>query len=288
MTSIVRPVLSVAFLTILSLVAFAANTVLCRLALRDGSIDAASFSTVRLVSGALALWVIVVLFHRGSKPEVARGDWLSALLLFLYALPFSFAYLNLTTGTGALILFGAVQATMIASGLHAGERPHVMEWLGLAIAVGGLIYLVSPGLAAPSPLSAGLMVVAGIAWGAYSLRGRGAVDPVRTTAGNFARTVPLVLAVNLVALPMAHVSAEGVLWAVVSGALASGVGYAIWYTALPGLTATRAATVQLAVPVLSAVAGVILLAEAVTLRLVTAAILILGGVGLALRGRRGA
>ncbi len=285
MIRISRPPLSIAVLTLLALVAFAANTVLCRLALHDGSIDAASFSTIRLASGALALWVIVVLFHRGSKPTVACGNWMSAFMLFLYALPFSFAYLSLTTGTGALILFGAVQATMIASGLHAGERPHVKEWLGLAIAVGGLVYLVSPGLAAPSPLSAGLMVVAGIAWGAYSLRGRGAVDPVRTTAGNFARTVPLALAVSLVALPMAYVSAKGALWAVISGALASGVGYAIWYAALRGLSATRAATVQLAVPVLSAVAGVILLAEVVTLRLIIAAVLILGGVGLALRGR---
>jgi drug/metabolite transporter (DMT)-like permease len=266
-------------------VAFAANTVLCRLALHDGSIDAASFSTIRLASGALTLWAIVVLFQRRSNPGAARGDWSSAFLLFLYALPFSFAYLSLTTGTGALILFGAVQATMIASGLHAGERPHVMEWVGLVIAIGGLIYLVSPGLAAPSPPSAALMVVAGIAWGAYSLRGRGAVDPVRTTAGNFARSVPLALAVSLVALPLAHVSAKGALWAVLSGALASGVGYAIWYAALPALTATRAATVQLSVPVLSAVAGVILLGEAVTLRLVIAAVLILGGVGFALRAR---
>ncbi len=285
MTSITRPPFSIAFLTVLALVAFAANTVLCRLALHDDSIDAASFSTIRLASGALALWLIVVLFHRGPKPAMARGDWPSAFMLFLYALPFSFAYLSLTAGTGALILFGAVQATMIASGLHAGERPHVMEWLGLVIAIGGLVYLVSPGLAGPSPLSAALMVVAGIAWGGYSLRGRGSVDPVRTTAGNFARTVPLALAVSLVALPMANVSAKGTLWAVVSGALASGVGYAIWYAALRGLTATRAATVQLTVPVLSAVAGVILLAEAVTLRLVIAAVLILGGVGLALRGR---
>lgn len=280
-----RPPLPVAVLTVLALAAFAANTVLCRLALRDGSIDAPSFSTIRLASGALALWAIAALFHSRSNPAPARGDWPSAFLLFLYALPFSFAYLDLATGTGALILFGAVQATMIASGLRAGERPHVMEWLGLVVAIGGLIYLVSPGLAAPSPLSAVLMAVAGIAWGAYSLRGRGAVDPVRTTAGNFARSVPLALAVSLVAAPMIHVSAKGVLWAVLSGALASGVGYAIWYAVLPALTATRAATVQLSVPVLSAVAGVILLAEAVTLRLVIAAVLILGGVGLALRAR---
>ncbi len=273
-------------LTIFALVAFAANSVLCRAALGGRRIDAASFTTIRLISGACALVVIAALFDKGVSSFRRRpAKFTSALLLFLYAAAFSFAYLGLTTGTGALVLFGSVQATMLAAALLSGERPHAFEWAGLASALGGLVYLVSPGLSAPPLLSSALMAVAGISWGLYSLLGRGARDPLADTTGNFVFALPLALAVNLLARGGAHVSPPGVVLAVVSGALASGVGYVIWYAALKNLTATRAATVQLPVPVLAAFGGVLFMSESLSLRLVVAATVILGGVALALRGR---
>ena len=265
-----------------ALVAFAANSVFCRLALGESSIDAASFSTVRLVSGAVTLVLITQV--TGSVAE-HRGNWTSASMLFLYAVAFSFAYISLSTGTGALILFGAVQATMILAALYSGERPHMLEWVGLFFALAGLVYLVFPGLSAPSPTGSILMAVAGISWGVYSLRGRGTAGPIAATTGNFVRAVPFVLVVSLVMLQDVHISAKGVLLAVLSGALASGVGYVVWYAALQGLTATRAATVQLSVPVLAAAGGVIFLSEHISIRLLLSAIMILGGVGLSLLGR---
>ena len=213
---------------------------------------------------------------------ILRGSWGSAALLFLYAVPFSFAYVSLNAGTGALILFGAVQATMLVAALSSGERPHLVEWVGLILALGGLVYLVMPGLAAPSPVGCALMVTAGIAWGVYSLRGRGASNPLAETGGNFARSVPLAIGVSMAAAPHAAFHAEGAVLAVVSGALASGLGYVAWYAALSGLSATRAATVQLVVPLMAAAGGVLFLSERITVRLIVAAILILGGVALAL------
>jgi len=266
-------------LTLLALVAFAGNSILCRLALGEQSIDAASFAALRLFSGALVL--LVALRLRGERPT---GSWTAGLALFLYAVPFSFAYLRLSTGTGALILFGTVQAIMIAAGLREGERPHRWEWCGLLLAVSGLVYLVSPGLRAPAHIGSALMVVAGVAWGAYSLRGRSSGSPVAATAGNFLRAVPFALLVSLACLSAAHLSLRGVLLAMFSGAVTSGLGYVIWYAALRGLTTTRAATAQLAVPALAALGGVLLLGEPVTPRLVMAALLILGGVALALQG----
>ncbi len=273
----------IAGLTTMALIAFAANSIFCRFALGDQTIDAASFTTVRLLSGALTLACIVLLTRRGSPLQ--SGNWISASMLFLYAVTFSFAYISLSAGTGALILFGAVQITMILSGLIAGERPRLLEWLGLLAALGGLVYLVLPGLSAPSPLGSALMALAGIAWGVYSLRGRGIDDPVANTTGNFVRAAPLALIVSLIALSNYSLSPKGALLAVLSGALASGLGYVIWYAALRDLTATRAATVQLAVPVIAAIGGIFFLAEAVTLRLTFASIAILGGVGLAISRR---
>jgi drug/metabolite transporter (DMT)-like permease len=267
-------------LTASALACFAANSILCRLALRTAAIDPASFSTVRLVSGAAALAVLARLLRRHGRPR-PRGDWMSAGMLFLYAVPFAFAYLSLSAGTGALILFGCVQSTMIVSALRSGERPHHLEWGGLFLATAGLVYLVLPGLDAPAPRGFVLMVAAGIAWGLYSLHGRGATDPLLDTAGNFARAVPLAAAVSAIAVAQLHLSLDGVLLATASGALASGVGYAVWYTALRGLTATRAATVQLCVPVLASIGGVLFLSETVTTRLVVATVLVLGGVALA-------
>ncbi|HTN44424.1 MAG TPA: DMT family transporter [Nitrospiria bacterium] len=271
--------------TAFALVAFAANSVLCRLALGAATIDAASFSTIRLASGAFTLLLVMSIFKEKAS-FTPCGRWVSAILLFAYAVPFSFAYIGLSAGTGALILFGAVQATMILAALRSGERPHQLEWAGLILAIGGLVCLVFPGLTAPSPTSSSLMAVAGIAWGIYSLRGRGAPSPLADTTRNFVHAVPPALGVNLVMLRDLHVSAEGASLAVLSGALASGMGYVVWYAALRGLTAMRAATVQLAVPVLAAAGGVLFLSEPVSLRLVASAIVILGGVGLALAGRQ--
>jgi drug/metabolite transporter (DMT)-like permease len=270
-------------LTASALVAFAANSVFCRLALGTPTIDAASFTSIRVASGAAMLLLITTAVSR--RRSGARGNWTSATLLFLYAIAFSFAYLSLSIGAGALILFGAVQVTMILSALRAGERPWRLEWIGLAIALAGLVYLVLPGVTAPSPAGSVLMVVAGVSWGFYSLRGRGTADPLAATTDNFVRAVPLVAVVSLATLRRAEVSGEGVALAVLSGAVASGVGYVIWYAALKGLTATRAATVQLAVPVLAALGGVVFLSEGISIRLVLAALMILGGVGLAVSVR---
>lgn len=270
--------------TTFALVAFAANSVLCRLALGEATIDAASFSIIRLVSGALTLMFVSALVQ--EKERVAHfGDWVSAVVLFLYAVPFSFAYLTLSAGTGALILFAAVQFTMIVAGLWSGERPLPLEWVGLGTALVGLVYLVFPGLTAPTPLGSALMTLAGIAWGVYSLRGRRAAAPLATTAGNFVRTVPFAIALSLVMARHAEISQRGVLLAVVSGAVASGIGYVVWYAALQGLTVTRAAMVQLSVPVVAAVGGVVFLAEAISLRLLLSAAVILGGVSMGVLSR---
>lgn len=272
-------------LTSCALVAFAMNSVLCRLALGKASIDAASFSTVRLASGALMLLMITMASKRNLS-FARQANWISAALLFLYAVTFSLAYINLSAGTGALILFGSVQATMLTVALARGERPNLIEWLGLFIALAGLIYLVSPGLAAPSLVNSLLMTLAGISWGFYSLRGRGTRDPLADTTNNFIRAWPLAILVSIVMFAKFHLSATGIIFAVLSGALTSGLGYVIWYAALKGLTATRAAMVQLAVPVLAAAGGAIILSEKISLRLLLSAAMVLGGVGLALMSRK--
>lgn len=266
------------------MVAFAANSILCRLALADASIDPAGFTTIRLASGALTLLAVSTLMSRNTTRDDG-GDWFSAFMLFAYAVAFSFAYISLGAGTGALILFAAVQATMIVAALWTGERPHALEWLGLVAALGGLVYLVFPGLTAPSPVGSLLMGSAGIAWGLYSLRGRGAGNPTRATTANFVRSVPLALIVSVIAFRELSVSPRGAVLAVLSGAVASGLGYVVWYTALKGLTATRAAVVQLSVPVIAAIGGVLFLSERISLRLVIASVLILGGVALAVTVR---
>ena len=270
-------------LTAVAMLAFAANSLLCRLALQHASIDPASFGSVRLVSGALVLAAIVRL--RAGATAAARTDWLAATMLWAYVAGFSFAYVTLAAGTGALILFGAVQLTMFSVGLYRGERFSAAAWAGLALAVGGLVYLVSPGVAAPKPLGAALMAGAGIAWGIYSLRGRGAGEPVSATGGNFLRAAPMALALSLVFVGSAHASGEGVALAIASGALTSGLGYVVWYAALPRLTALRAATVQLSVPPIAAAGGVLLLGEVMSLRLVLASAAILGGITLVLFSR---
>jgi drug/metabolite transporter (DMT)-like permease len=271
---------------VFALLAFAANSLFCRLALGHGTIDAGSFTFVRLAAGALVLLAI----NLGRRPRPAgvfTCNGLSASALFIYAGAFSLAYRQLSAGTGALLLFGSVQLTMLATALLRGERPRPSEWFGLAVAFGGLVYLVAPGLPSVGPAKEGsaLIIVAGVAWGLYTLRGRRPGDPLATTAANFLWAVPLGALFWATQPGPTHLSSVGLLWAVLSGAVASGLGYAVWYSALPALTATRAATVQLAVPVLAAFGGVLLLAEPITSRLVLASILVLGGVGFAIFAR---
>lgn len=269
--------------TALALLAFAGNSLLCRAALQHTPIDAASFTTIRLISGALVLWLLVQLTRREAT---GRGSWPSAFALFAYAAAFSFAYVSLPAGTGALLLFGSVQTGMIGWGLVKGERFSTMQWAGLLLALAGLVGLLLPGLSAPPLGAALLMVTAGLAWSVYSLRGRGAGDPTRVTAGNFVRTVPVALFMSLLFMNSAQVDTAGALYAIASGAITSGLGYAIWYTALPHLKATSAATLQLSVPVIAAMGGIAWLDEPLTLRLLLASAAILGGIALVIRQQR--
>ena len=264
-------------LTSLAMIAFAGNSLLCRAALKHTSIDAASFTTIRLLSGAVMLW-LVARMRRGTR--TGRGNWLSALALFVYAAGFSFAYVSLPAASGALLLFGAVQVTMIGHGIWAGERLVRLQLVGLLLALGGLVGLLLPGLSAPPLFGSVLMLGAGVAWGVYSLRGKGAGDPTRVTAGNFLRAVPIAAALSVFMLNRGSLDTAGLGYAVASGAVASGIGYAIWYTALPALKATHAATVQLSVPVIAALGGIVFLGESMTLRLVFASVAILGGIAL--------
>ena len=264
-------------LTSLAMIAFASNSLLCRIALKYTGIDAASFTTIRLTSGAIMLWLVVKI-RRGA--QTGGGNWLSALALFAYAAGFSFAYMSLPAATGALLLFGAVQVTMIGYGVWSGERLRRPQLVGLMFAFGGLVGLLLPGLSAPPLFGSILMLGAGAAWGIYSLRGRGAGDPIKVTAGNFMRAVPMAAAMSLLMLDRTSMNNMGFWYAIASGALASGIGYAIWYTALPGLKATHAATVQLSVPVIAALGAIVFLGEPISIRLVLTSMAILGGIAL--------
>jgi drug/metabolite transporter (DMT)-like permease len=278
--------LRTAILTLVAMLAFAGNSLLCRLALKDGHIDAASFTAIRILSGAAVLALLMRV--RGANP-LAAGSWRSAAALFVYASGFSFAYLGLSAATGALLLFGAVQATMIGYGLWRGERFNGWQMMGLVLASAGLLMLLLPGLVAPSLSHGLLMTSAGVAWGVYSLRARGSGDPTAATAGNFVRAAALAAMTGLALLPWSTFTWRGMVYALASGALTSGLGYVIWYRALQGLAATTAASVQLSVPVLATLGGVLLLSEPVTPQLFYASAALLGGLGLVIlaeqRGR---
>ena len=284
----------------LAMLAFAGNSLLCRLALKHTAIDAATFTSIRVVSGACMLWLVVqwqqrsttgvrtCKLYKSSRPALA-GNWPSAFALFAYAAGFSFAYISLPAATGALLLFGAVQVTMIGYGIYRGERLQAMQIIGFALALGGLVVLMLPGLATPGLSASFCMLGAGVAWGIYSLRGRAmpmgvaanqSASPTAVTAGNFIRTVPMALVLSVLAPDQLSLDASGIVLAIASGALASGVGYAIWYQALPALASTHAATVQLSVPVIAAMGGVVLIGEALTLQTVLASVAVLGGVAL--------
>ena len=265
------------------MLAFAGNSLLCRAALAHHHIDASSFTAIRLVSGALVLWLILQV--RGQAGD-SKGSWWSAVALFVYAAGFSYAYMNLSAATGALLLFGAVQTTMIGYGIRVGERLQYLQLAGLAVALAGLVGLLLPGVTAPPVRSSLLMLAAGVAWGVYSLRGRGSGDPLGVTAGNFLRAVPLAIVMSAVTVTGISIDADGFGYALASGALTSGLGYAIWYMALPALKATNAATVQLSVPVIAALGGVLLLGEYLSLRLVLASVAILGGIALVIVQKR--
>ncbi|MDQ3038390.1 MAG: DMT family transporter [Pseudomonadota bacterium] len=268
-------------MTVLAMVAFAANSVLCRLALEQTSIGAAEFTAIRLASGALVLWCLVLMRGGSSiRAMMGEGSWLSACALLAYALGFSFSYVSLATGTGALLLFGAVQVTMIGHGLREGEHLRIKQWLGLSLACAGLLVLLLPGVARPPLGSALLMLGAGVAWGLYSLRGKGAGHPLNATAGNFVRAAPVALLLATFLQREITLDWTGIGYAAASGGVASGIGYAVWYSVLPSLNATTAATVQLAVPVIAALAGALFLAEPLTLRLLLAAVAVLGGIAM--------
>jgi drug/metabolite transporter (DMT)-like permease len=270
-------------LTLLAMIAFASNSLLCRAALKETSIDAASFTFVRIFSGAAALWLILTVRRTTSQ---SSGNWISAIALFAYAAAFSFAYNTLSAGTGALLLFGAVQATMILWGFRKGERLDPIQIAGLVVAVAGLVLLVLPGLSAPPLIGSILMLSAGVAWGVYSLRGKTAGDPIAATSGNFLRAVPFAALVSVVMIRQARLDSLGLLYAFISGAITSGLGYVIWYAALGGLKAASAATVQLSVPVLAATGGILLLGEPITLRYVIASVAVLGGIFLVVTEKR--
>jgi drug/metabolite transporter (DMT)-like permease len=272
----------IVLLTVVTMIAFAGNSVLCRMALKHTTIGAATFTSIRLVSGAVVLWLIVRFARAG---RTGAGNWWSALALFAYAAGFSLAYVSLSAATGALLLFGSVQATMIGRGLWMGERLARLQWLGLVLALAGLVGLMLPGLSAPPLFGAALMLVAGFAWGVYSLRGKGAGDPTRVTAGNFWRAAVLALVLSGLMRDSLSWDMDGVAYAIASGALTSGLGYVIWYSVLPALKATQAATLQLSVPVLATLGGVAFLGEVVTMPFVFASIAALGGIALVIWGK---
>jgi len=281
--------LQLAACTALTMLAFAANSLLCRLALKDTAIDAASFAALRILSGALMLWLLMRWRGTASGRKTGgenQGSWRGALALFVYVVAFSFAYLSLAAGTGALILFGAVQITMILAGFMAGERMNGVQKMGFVAAMAGLVVLVLPGVETPSVPDALLMLASGVSWGMYSLFGRGLSDPAAATSGNFLRAAALAIALSLLALPWLNWDATGALYAVLSGGLASGLGYALWYRVLQQMSALTASTIQLCSPLLVAAGGILLLDETLTRNVVIAALLILGGIGLVLRNNK--
>ncbi len=273
--------------TLAAMLAFAGNSIICRLALVGGSIDPGSFTYIRLASGAVTLLLILKL-KSGSASVGQSGSWISASLLFLYAICFSYAYVDLSTGSGALVLFGCVQATMIVMAVRAGDRPSTTEWLGWLLAGGGFVWLLLPGVSTPSLQGSLLMAVAGIAWGVYSVRGKRESDPLASTASNFARTLILVAIAAIVATVTrgaGHWSSDGVALAILSGGLTSGIGYVIWYAALRYLSSMQAALVQLSVPAIAGLGGVLLVAEVPSLRLLLSGLLVLSGIAIALAGK---
>ncbi len=278
-------ILKIFMLTILALIAFAANSVLCRLALGANTIDASSFTNIRLFSGAIVLLIILKL--SGNRTHLkSKGSWLSGLILFLYAVTFSYAYITLDTGTGALIMFGSVQITIILLSIISGHRLIIYEWLGVTIAFLGFVYLILPGVSSPSLTGFFLMTIAGIAWGLYTLKGKESKNPLADTTFNFLRTIPFLIVLLIFTVQNSYYTSEGIILAIISGGVTSGIGYTIWYMAIDGLTKIQTAVVQLLVPIIAAFGGVIFVAEKITFRLSLASTLILGGILIVVLGRK--
>ena len=276
--------LKTSILTVLALIAFAANSVLCRLALGNGAIDASSFTVIRLLSGVIVLFIILSV--KGNNNVVAsKGSWTASFMLFLYAITFSYAYLSLDTGTGALILFGSVQITMILLSLVSGTRLHIIEWSGVILAFTGFVYLILPSITTPSINGFMLMTVSGVSWGIYTLKGRNSKNPLMDTSYNFLRTIPFVALLTVFTLHNMNYSSEGIVLALLSGGITSGVGYTIWYIVLRGLSSTQAAVIQLSVPVIAAIGGVIFVSEAITSRLIISTFIVLGGILMVIIGK---
>lgn len=276
--------MKVFFLTSFALLAFAGNSILCRLALGEGAIDAASFTLIRLLTGIAVLAAILKAVKPGGA-EASKGSWVASFMLFLYAVSFSFAYISLETGAGALILFTSVQITIILVGLFSGNKLHLVEWFGVIIAFMGFAYLMTPGLAAPPLVGFILMAVAGIAWGFYTLAGKGSKNPLSDTTYNFVRTLPFVIILAALTIMNSNLSPEGILLAMLSGGLASGIGYTIWYMALTGLSAIQAAVVQLLVPVIAAIGGFLFAGEVLSMRFILSSVIILGGILILILGK---
>jgi len=279
-----KSILQISLLTAFALIAFAANSVLCRLALGSGTIDAASFTGIRLFSGAIALFIILSI-KSSNKDLSSKGSWAASFALFLYAITFSYAYLLVDTGTGALILFGSVQISMILMSLISGTRLHLSEWSGVIIAFSGFVYLIVPSITTPSINGFILMTISGISWGVYTLMGRSSKNPLMDTTFNFLRTIPLVVLLALYAMQNIHFSSEGVILALLSGGITSGVGYTVWYIVLRDLSSTQAAVIQLSVPVIAAIGGVVFVAEVITSRLIISTAVVLSGILMVLLGQ---
>lgn len=272
--------------TVFALLAFASNSVLCRLALGENAIDPSSFTIIRLISGIIILMAVMQLSEKSNNVKLkSKGSWLAASMLFIYAIAFSFGYVSLDTGTGALILFGSVQITMIITSVISGNKLHISEWLGLLIAFSGFVYLIIPDLVTPSLMGFMLMTISGVAWGFYTLLGRTSQSPLSDTVYNFLRTSPFILVLIFFGLNDIHLTYTGIVLAVLSGAIASGLGYFVWYIALKGLSVTQAAVVQLFVPIIAATGGVIFTHELITLRLIESSALVLGGILMVILGR---
>jgi drug/metabolite transporter (DMT)-like permease len=277
------PALGTIALVVVAMLAFAANSLLCRFALQQGLIDPVSFCSLRLVSGAMTLAVFMRL--KSDCSLLAHQDWHAATLLFMCAALFSFAYLTLPVGTGALILMAAFQLTMFGEGFRLGERFSPVAWFGFVLAAAGFFALVAPSVATPAPLGTALMAIAGVAWGLYSLRGRAVADPLVATAGNFARAAALAMLLSLFFMADAHADALGVAMAIASGAVTSAMGFVLWYAVVIRLSAFQTATVQLLVPLFATVGGIVFLSEPLTWRATAGAMAILGGIALVLTSR---
>jgi drug/metabolite transporter (DMT)-like permease len=279
-----QSLLKTSLLSVLALIAFAANSVICRLALGSGTIDVPSFTAIRLISGAVMLFIILSI-KANKKEATSTGSWTAGLALFIYAITFSYAYLSLDTGTGALVLFGSVQITMILLSMIYGTRLQSSEWFGVVIAFIGFIYLILPSITTPSISGFMLMAVAGISWGVYTLKGRNSINALKDTSYNFLRTIPFVALLVICNLKQLNYSSEGIYLALLSGAITSGIGYTIWYIALGGLSSTQAAVIQLSVPVIAAIGGTIFVSEAITARLLISAVIVLGGILMVILGK---